>query len=502
MASGLSVSDVVNVSVDLSPKAAAYRGFGNMIIVGPSDVISTDERRRAYSGLDGIAQDFGTNSPEYLAADLFFSQVPQPDFCWVGRWAQTDTHGRLIGGVMSPTQQILTNFTVVTAGSFHVSIDGSAHDVTTIDLSGCLNLNGVASAIQTAIRAIGSGGFSQATVKWDSIQHQFTIRSGTAGTASSVGFMTAAGSGTFLGALLNMTSTTAVAPVVGIAAETLLSCASTLADRFVDWYGMAVASSTPPDDADLIATAQFVEGTSLSRIMAVTLQEPNTLDGTTSADVGSSLQTLNLNRTFSQYSTSSPYAAVSILGRIATIDFEGSNTTLTVKFKQEPGVAAETLTETQARVLLSKNVNAFVNYINNTAIIQEGVMASGMFIDERHGADWLQNALQTDVYNALYTSTTKIPQTDDGIHILVTVCAHTMDRAVNNGLVAPGVWTGPPIGQLKTGDTLPNGYYIYVPRVATQSDADRAARKAPPIQIAAKLAGAVHSANVLVTLNR
>ncbi|OYX11474.1 MAG: hypothetical protein B7Z11_04365 [Acidovorax sp. 32-64-7] len=37
-------------------------------------------------------------------------------------------------------------------------------------------------------------------------------------------------------------------------------------------------------------------------------------------------------------------------------------------------------------------------------IIQEGVMASGQFFDERQGLDWFENAIQTAVWNLLYTS--------------------------------------------------------------------------------------------------
>ena len=77
-----------------------------------------------------------------------------------------------------------------------------------------------------------------------------------------------------------------------------------------------------------------------------------------------------------------------------------------------------------------------------------------------------------------------------------------MARAVNNGLVAPGVWNAGGFGQLQQGQMLSSGYYVYAPLVASQSQADREARKSVPIQVAAKLAGAVHSVNVLINVNR
>lgn len=74
--------------------------------------------------------------------------------------------------------------------------------------------------------------------------------------------------------------------------------------------------------------------------------------------------------------------------------------------------------------------------------------------------------------------------------------------AVNNGFVAPGVWGGPAIGAIVPGQYLSTGYYIYQPPIALQSAADRAARKSPPIQAAIKLAGAVHFAFIIVSVNR
>jgi len=48
--SGLSVSDVVNVTVSLSPLPLAQRNFGTVMIIGPTEgVINTGERFRQYS---------------------------------------------------------------------------------------------------------------------------------------------------------------------------------------------------------------------------------------------------------------------------------------------------------------------------------------------------------------------------------------------------------------------------------------------------------------------
>lgn len=283
--------------------------------------------------------------------------------------------------------------------------------------------------------------------------------------------------------------------------ETLVGAVNAVLD-FTNWYGLVIADSVPLADADVIAAAAAIEAASDSRIFAVTTDAEATLSTTSNDDLASKLKAAKYSRTFVQYSTSSKYAAVSAFGRAFTVNFNGSNTTITLKFKQEPGVTYETLTSAQAAAVDAKNANVFVYYTNDTAIIQQGVMSNGDFFDERHGLDWLQNYVQTNLFNLLYTSTTKIPQTDAGVTRLLSNVEQSMDQSVTNGLVAPGVWNGGPIGQLSPGDTLTKGYYVYAQPLTQQAQADREARKAPLIQVACKLAGAVHYADVQINVVR
>lgn len=499
MATGLNVSDFVRVTVSIQPIAAQYRNFGIGLILGSTpNVIDLNERKRFYTTLDGVAQDFGTTAPEYLAALLYFSQDPQPAALYVGRWAQSATAGLLRGAVLSSAQQLLTNFTTVTNGAIRITIDGTQRDITGINLSGALNLNGVANLVQTAIAAVVPG----VTVLWDSVQKRFTVTSSTTGPSSSVSYGGTPPSGTNLSPLMHLTSVDASPPVIGSTAETLVACIAALADQGSEWYSVQVATATPPTDAEHIAAASLIEGLSQSRLYGVTITNANVLDSTTSADLASQLKTLGLKRTFSQFSTKTPYAAESLFARASTVDFEASRTTITLAYKQEPGVQAELITESQFQTLLTKNTNVFTRVNNDTAIVFPGKMANGDYFDERHGADWLQNRIQTDVYNLLYETPTKVPQTDAGMTLIRNVIKAACAVAVENGFLAPGVWTGPPIGPVNTGDTLPAGYYVHAPAVASQSDADRAARKSVPFQVLAKLAGAVHLITVACLLNR
>ncbi|ENZ8239329.1 DUF3383 family protein [Klebsiella pneumoniae] len=285
--------------------------------------------------------------------------------------------------------------------------------------------------------------------------------------------------------------------------ETLLEAVNALMDYNV-WYGLhlAVPEADYPDDATIITVSAAIEASTVSRIFGITTDAATILDAATTTDLASKLKDAKYSRTFIQYSTSSRYAALSAFARAFTVDFTGSNTTITLKFKQEPGITYETLGTSQANNLEAKNCNVYVYYENDTAILEQGVMSNGDFFDERHGLDWLQNAVQTADFNTLYTSTTKIPQTDAGTTTRIANIELVLDKAVQNGLFAPGKWTGGPMGQLNTGDMLTKGYYTWAENVDDQLQVDREARKGVPIQVAGKLAGAVHYGSVAITVVR
>lgn len=486
MSKGLSVNRVVNASVTLSPTAAGTRNFGVLLVLGASDVIDTAERLRPYDGIDDIAVDFGTAAPEYAAAKLYYSANPKPLTCYVGRWAKSATAGRLRGAILGTAGQAISNFTSITSGAFSVTIDGSAVAVSGVNLSAVSNLNGVSSAVTAKLGAAG-------VCVWDG--SRFVIKSASTGKTSVVTGVTATPLSTAMGLASGTTQ------VDGIAAETLETAVADMLDLSSDWYGLLVADPSTTDD-ELLAAAALIEAAEAPRVLGIHTSNTAVLDPSVATDIASRAKAAGYTRTFVQYSSTTPYAIASAFGRAFTVNFLGENTTITLMFKQETGVTTEYLRSGEATALKNKSCNVFVNYDNGTAILQYGTMASGMYFDERHGADWMANYVQTAAWNALYTSTTKIAQTDAGVARLTTKVEHALEQAVRNGLVAPGVWNGDDLGAIKSGDTLTAGYYVYAQPIADQEQADRAARKAPPIQCAVKFAGAIHSVDIALTVNR
>lgn len=490
MATALSVDRIVKVTVNLQPLAAARRNFGVLCIAGPSDVIDPLERIRTYTGITGVAEDFGVNAPEYKAAELFFSQSPRPYILAIGRFVTANTPAYLKGGIVADADLDASAWNTIADGSFGIVINTVGITVSGLDFTGQTNMNGVASVISATLAADG------AKCSWTG--DSFVISTTAIGAEQEIGYAVSAGSGTDLASRMALTSALALPLIVGQDAETPLQCVTELADSG-EWYGLTFAHELTDDEH--VAVSGFIEASAKSRIYLATITNSRVLSATVTDDLASRFKALSRLRCFTQYSKNS-YAACSAVGRAFTVNFNANRSTITLKFKQEPGIVAEGLKESQATALAGKNCNVFVNYDNDTAILQEGVMASGAFFDEVHGLDWLQNAVQTECYNLLYQSKTKVPQTDAGVNQIVTTIGKVMNEGVNNGLIAPGVWNADGFGQLERGDYLPTGWYIYAQPVDEQAQSEREQRKAPPIQCAVKLAGAIHFVDVQIDVNR
>ena len=490
MATGLSVDRVVRVSINLQPKAVPRRNFGVLCIAGSSDVIDPDERIRYYTGITGVADDFGVYAPEYKAAELFFSQVPRPYILAVGRYVKEASPAYLKGGLLRDEDLDAVSWQSVSNGSFGLVINGTGVTVDGLNFALCTNMNGVAATITTKLSS------DNARCLW--CGDHFEINTFGTGAGQEMGYAVSAGTGTDLSGRMMLTHGQALPLIAGHDTEAPLECAKELADSG-EWYGLTFADALA--DADHLAVSGYIEASAKSRIYLATVTNSRVLSAAVDDDLPSRLKAVSRLRSFTQYSAN-PYAVCSAVGRAFTVNFNANRSTITLKFKQEPGVVAEALKESQATALAKKNCNVFVRYDNDSAILQEGMMANGAFFDEVHGLDWLQNAIQTECYNLLYQSKTKIPQTDAGINQIVTTIARVLGEAVNNGLIAPGTWNADGFGQLERGDYLPKGWYIYAQPVDDQPQSEREQRKAPPIQVAVKLAGAVHFVDVQVDVNR
>jgi hypothetical protein len=485
----LSVDDIVRVDILVSPSAPVARGFGTMLLLGVETVLPLEERIRTYTTKEGVAADFTTSSEPYRAALLYFGQSPAPRQLKVGRRFTSAQAGKLRGS--ASVSALFSAYTGITNGGFDISVNGTNRQIFALDLSGAVSMAAIAALIQTKLNAALAG----TTCTWTGTY--FLITSPTTGTSSTVGFggpPTGGSSPTDASTVLGLTLASGARSVNGIAIESVTDSWNASAAFDADFYGTHLTSTASVQDVkDSMAWANAGK-----YAYGYTTNDPNALVSSDTSNLFYYAKNLTYKRIFGQWSNT-PYASVSAMARAFAVDFDQPNSTITLKFKQQPGVGIETsITETQRITLLAFNANFYASF-GGTPMLSNGRMADGTPFDQLHGTDWLAATVQNAVFAPLVQTPTKIPLTDPGVSRIVQSASTAFRRGVNNGLLAPGIWQLTDIGTVKTGDLLDKGFEVFAGKVADLSASDHTTRTAPPVTAAAIGAGAIENVNIAVT---
>jgi len=477
------VSNIVNVTISTTPTFPSRRGFGLLNIVGISNVINLAERYRLYSDIDEVAADFASTDEEYIAATVFFSQNPRPNQLMISRRAEQAYSAELIGGL--DAEQTLATWVAITDGEFTISIDGVEEDITAITFVGDTSLDDVAAGIEAKLQAVAAGGFTAATCVWNG--EKFIISSGTTGSTSSITVTSevSGGSGTSIVSMMDNDAGNGTA-VAGVDLETITESLDVIQLANDSWYGLAFTKEVNDVNASVLLASDWCEAR--IKLFANSSTDTAVKDSLSTTDVAAALFAGNYRRTFSFVSfLSEDYIAVSAFARIAVVNFNATNSTITLKFKQLPSISPDDLNGNDAAVISGKNCNYYA-LLGDSDMVSEGECANGTFIDSVHGIDWLQNAIETNVFGRLYTEATKVPLTDKGASQLTEQVRLALDEGVNNGLIAPGTTLA--------GEVLDQGYTVTAQKVADMNASDKALRKGPTIQFKALGAGAIHSIEI------
>lgn len=271
------------------------------------------------------------------------------------------------------------------------------------------------------------------------------------------------------------------------------------------FFGAFMWAGYNPNNAEIEAAAATMQA--LGLIMPVASYLTSDLNN------GGLLQTISAaNEPFARpliYTLGGTFAsarvfAAAYIGRAMSVDFTGINTTNTMQMKDLVGVLADPgITQTVLNLCETLGVDCFANIGGIPKVFSNGG-PGGNFFDNMYNLEWLTFALEVALFNVIATTSTKIPQTERGMTQLKNAVIKVLQQAVANGYLAPGIWNSPDTfgDPAKFDANIANlGYYVYSQPVGLQSEADRTQRKAPIIQVAIKLAGAVHTVEAIIYIN-
>lgn len=196
--------------------------------------------------------------------------------------------------------------------------------------------------------------------------------------------------------------------------------------------------------------------------------------------------------------------AAAYLARGLSVDFSGVGTAITMHGKQLVSITPDqTIAQTQLNLAQTAGIDVYVSIAGVPAVFCSG---ANQWFDQVYNDDWFAMALQVAGFNYLLPINFKVPQTEEGMSGLKSAYRAICEQAKTAGVLAPGAWTGAVPAGVPQALFLSNianvGYFVFSQPVALQNQAARNARQAPLVQIAAKLAGAIQSSNVLVQMEQ
>jgi len=493
----LPLSDIVSVSLQVSAMPAAARDFGTLLVLGDSGRLPSEGRVATFSGMTDIADVYSSTDEEYEAATAYFGQSPKVKYLKTGEHFATGAAGHLNSGAWGSAAEIAA-LNAVTSGGMDITINSTLCQLSALNFSTDDTAAKVATRLQNALHAL----VANTTVTHDGTKFIITSPTLVTGTVTVGSAPTAGGSPTPIQTLLHMTAAEGAVVCVPLSTETITQSLTLSWNADPTFYGVALSS----DLAEPGAHAQNVKDAmawceSMGLAFFYTTDQSACLSYNDTTNLGYYAKNLGYTHSFGMYSADYPNAAIAACAKYFAVNFNQPNSTITGKFKQLVGVGADALTETNRLQLESYNLNYYATFGTFT-MLSQGVTASGRYFDEVMGLDWLQSTVQTNVMAELTNAVTKIPQTDAGAAKLVSAIVMALKQGVTNGLLAPGVWVGDPVGEIATNDFLADGFYVYAQPVSQQSSVARAAREAPAITAICIGAGAIHSCAVTITFQR
>lgn len=475
----LELTNVINISVATAQTGVNAYNTSNLAVF-------TDELPgnsfgnlgyATYLSPQEVGVDFGTDSKTFAMANAVFSQ--QPNILAGG--------GELIVILLGTGTEHIAFDGIAASGTFVLNYGGHA--------SATINWNDTAAQIQVKVRAIA--GLEQVVVTGSIASQSLNVAMhGVYGAAPALLTVTSDTLMTAGSSAVNLTVT------VSVAGESI-GAAVTRTQDLVQYFGLMVdATLADIGQTDLLAAAAIIQP--LNKIAFFVSYTQADIEPGGMIDL---LRTGDLTQSRGLYYGDSTGNAAILMqaayaGRGLSTNFSGSNTTSTMHLKPLTGIQPDP-SMTQTILDLAKTAGADT-YISLQGVAAVFCVGANRFFDQVYNQLWFVGALQVAGFNYLAQAATKIPQTEAGMDGLKGAYRTICEQAVTNQYSAPGSWNssttfGNPSDLIA--NVAQRGYYIYSIPVSQQLQVDRAARKAPLVQIALKEAGAIQESTVIVNIN-
>ena len=432
---------IVNVQIALNTSGVSREGFSTGLIIGEHS--HTLNRVNIYTSLEEMMSDgFSGNESLYLAAQDYFSQIPRAKEIKIGR-RRCNTEIGIESILLAGTYSVLVKtkdsagFVSTETYSFQNTGLSTAEEILT-ELANLIIAD--TNAVITAV--VNDDVMTISSSNGDDYSLEVSDN-------------------------LTMTATKAT--------EDISTTMAKIVAEDNDFYGILMTSRK---QEDIMALAAWVEAH--RKLFVTAISEEGAKDNTVTTDTGYLLYNNNYFRTawFFHENAETDFPDCAVMARCFAIRPGGETWAL----KKLDGVVPNEITETEYNAIIRKNGNTFERF-RNISVTQNGKVAAGEWIDVIRFRDWLQEEIQTDVFNVMINND-KVPYTDAGIALIESAIKAALVLGQNRGGIAPLEYDDDGNRNL--------GYTIQVPRAANISAGQKASRILEDVSFTARLAGAIH----------
>lgn len=499
MSNNASITNVVNVAL-IPESQLAGRDNMNVIAVLTSEagVITSAERFRSYKDPAAVEADWGTASAVTRYAQTVFGTKPNAinfgGTLIVGLHRAVAETVAASAATLKSTQfveaTVIAQLQGIADGNLSIDVDGSTVDVTGLDFSVITSLDEVAALIEddlTGTTVTHANGY-------------LTITSATTGATSTLTNAVDEGTGTFVGDILALSAGSGSTLTQGaassvLAIETKVESLSAL-KALVNFKGACFIDLVLDAEVPAIATWSKANQTLIYNVftgaaaLQVSAANPVWMVKLSTQDTFRCLFSKSGNRLL----------AASYMARTHTVNFNAENSAITMNLK-ELAVPAESYSQSEIDSAKRVGLDIYTT-IKDTAVVLTSNANNA--VDNVYNIIAFIDAVQTDMFNLLKQTGTKIPQTTRGVNQLVAQGEKTTRGFVRAGVFAPGTWSSPDsFGNIDTFNRNIEqfGFYWLAGELKDQPQNDRQARKSPVLQAAVKSAGAIESVDIIINFN-
>ena len=490
MSKPLPISLDVQVQLSLAQQMQATN-MTLLCVCSPNVDFLAGDRVRVYSDFASFAEEVDSGLSLYWAGQAFFSQPLAPPTLAVARVFTASQPALVTSGEID-----VTALTAIEDGQLTIQAGTTPTTLSGLDFSDCSDLADVVAVLGTGWSVNTAGDrivFTSEGTGDDQVAAYATNPVTTGENATALLALTAA-----TGAVLTQgyTFTDFATEIENIASE-----AKSAGFPIYGWaLDAGYRDGGEGSEQDILAAYALASDIQSAQTAWLCSNDVTAYAGQTDTDLGSRILATGNSATFVAWHDNAQfYPEVSAAAVALGVNYALSNSTLTLKFKDLPGIDTVDITETQLAVLEAKHYNVLTLIANGMRTLRNGVQAAASwFTDTKVNLDNFVNELQTAIFN-VFLQQPKVPYTVAGQMLLVAAAQDICERYKVNGTFADRQIQDV---QAQGGYYVASAYRVEPMPIQSASASDRAGRVAPPIRITAYLAGAIHSVSVNVTVTQ